>query len=71
MSSLKQRTQSETKLRQEIAAKDTLLQQQDWQQEMRAKEKTKCAIISVLLMESKKAGRKCTADLKLSEKNIE
>ena len=50
-SSLKQRTQSETKLRQEIAAKDTLLQQQDRQQELRAKEKTRCAIISVLLMQ--------------------
>ena len=49
-SSLKQRTQSETKIRQEIAAKDTFLQQQDWQQELRAKEKMKCAIISGLLL---------------------
>ena len=51
-SSLKRRTQSETKLQQEIAAKDTLLQQQDQQQELRAKDKTKCDIISGLLMES-------------------
>ena len=55
-SSLMRRTQSETKLRQEIAAKDTLLQQQDRQQELHAKDKTKCAIISGLLMESRKAG---------------
>ena len=55
-SSLNQRTQSETKLLQEIAAKDTLLQQQDRQQELRAKEKTKCAIISGLLMDIRKAG---------------
>ena len=71
MSSLKRRTQSETKLRQEIAAKDTLLQQQDRQQELRAKEKTKCAIISGILMESRKANRNCTADLKVSEKKRE
>ena len=70
-SSLKRRTQSETKLRQEIAAKYTILQQQDRQQELRAKEKTKCAIISVLLMEIRKAGRKCTVDLKVSEKRRE
>ena len=49
-SSLKRRTQSETKLRQEIAAKDTLLQQQDWKQELQAKDKTKCAVIIGLLM---------------------
>ena len=70
-SSLKRRTQSETKVRQEIAAKDTLLQQQDRQQELRAKEKTKCAIISGLLMEIRKANRKCIADLKVSENKIE
>ena len=69
-SSLKQRTQSETKLRQEIAAKDTLVQQQDRQEELQAKDKTKCAIISGLLMESRKSGRKCTADLKLSEMKV-
>ena len=69
-SSLKRRTQSETKLRQDIAAKDTLLQQQDRQQELWAKEKTKCAIISGPLMEIRKAGRKCTADLKVSEKKV-
>ena len=70
-SSLKQRTQSETKLRQEIAAKYTLLQQQDWQQELRAKENTKCAIISGLLMESRNAGRNCTAELKVSKRKRE
>ena len=68
---LKQRTQSETNLRQEIAAKDTLLQQQYRQQELHAKDKTKCASISGLLMESRKAGRKCTADLKVSDKKRE
>ena len=67
-SSLKIRTQLETKLRQEIVAKDTLLQQQDRQQELRAKDKTKCAVISGLLMDIRKAGRKCTADLKVSDK---
>ena len=67
-SSLKRITQSETKLRQEIAAKDSILQQKYWQQELQAKYKTKCAIISGLLMEIRKAGRKCTADLKVSEK---
>ena len=70
-SSLKQRAQSETKLRQERAAKDNLLQQKDWQQELRAKEKTKCAIISGLLMEIRNTGRKRTADLKVSEKKRE
>ena len=65
-SSLKQRTHSETKLRQEIAAKDTLLQQQDRQQELQAKDKTKCDVIISLLMEIRKTGRKCTADLKVS-----
>ena len=65
-SSLKQITQPETKLQQEIAAKDILLQEQDRQQELREKYKTKCAVISGLLMESRKAGRKCTADLKVS-----
>ena len=70
-SSLKRRTQSETKLRQEIVAKDTLLQQQDRQQELHAKDKTKCDIISGLLMESRKVGRKFTADLKVSEKKRE
>ena len=70
-SSLKRRTQSETKLLQEIAARDTLLQKQYRQQELRAKERTKCDIISGILMESRKAGRKCTADLKVSEKKRE
>ena len=70
-SSLKQITHSETMLRQEIAAKDTLLQKKDRQQELHAKDKKKCAIISGLLMESRKAGRKCTADLKVSEKKRE
>ena len=70
-SSLKRRMQSETKLRQEIEAKDTLLQQQDRQQELHAKDKTKCAIICGLLMEIRKAGRKCTAELKVSEKKRE
>ena len=69
-SSPKLRMQSETKLRQEIAAKDTLLQQQDWQQELWSKEKTKCDIISGLLMKTRKAGRKCTAELKVSEKKV-
>ena len=69
-SSLKRRKQSETKLRQEIAAKDTLLQQQDQQHELRATDKTNCAVISGLLMESRKDGRKCTADLKVSEKKV-
>ena len=67
-SSLKQITQSETKLQQEIVAKDTFLQQQDWQQELRANDKKKCAVISGLLMKIRKAGRKGTADLKVSEK---
>ena len=70
-SSLKRRTQSETNLRQEIAAKDTLLQQQDRQQELRAKDKTKCDVISGLLMDSSKAGRMCTVDLKVIEKKRE
>ena len=69
-SSLKRRTQSETKLRQEIAAKDTLLQQHDRQQELRAKYNTKCAVISGTLMESRKAGRKCTPELKVSDKKV-
>ena len=64
---MRRRMQSETNLRQEIAAKDTLLQQQDWQKKLKAKYKTKCAVISGLLMESRKAGRKCTVDLKVSE----
>ena len=70
-SSLKRRTQSETKLRQEIAVKDTLLQQQDQQQELREKYKTKCAVISGILIESRNAVRKFTKDLKVSEKNRE
>ena len=37
---------------------------------MHAKYKTKCANISGILMESRKAGRKCTADLKVSEKKV-
>ena len=69
-SSLKQRTQSETKLQQEIAEKDTLLQQQDWQKELRAKDNTKCAVISGLLMRIRNAGKKCTTNLKVSEKKI-
>ena len=69
-SSLKRRTKSETKLRKEIAAKDTLLQQQYRQQELRAKDKTKCDVISGLLMERRKDGRKCTAELKVSEKKV-
>ena len=70
-SSLKPITQSETKLRQYMAAKDTLLQQQDRQQELRAKDKTKCDVMIGLLMESNKLGRKCTADLKVIEKKRE
>ena len=53
------------------SGEDTLLKQQDRQQELRAKDKTKCAVISSILMESRKAGSKCTADLKVGEKNNE
>ena len=69
-SSLKLSTLSESKLRQEIAEKNSLLLQQHRQQELRSKDKTKCAVMRSLLMESRKAGRKCTTDLKVSIEKV-